>query len=51
VEGARAQEKVAIVYDHAIPKLQFGVQEFENAFKAAGLECVVADPDITPVLG
>jgi hypothetical protein len=35
---ADAQQKVAIVYNHAIPQLQFGVQEFENAFKAAKLQ-------------
>jgi hypothetical protein len=36
--NAHAQQKVALVYDHAIPQLQFGVQEFENAFKAAHLQ-------------
>jgi hypothetical protein len=38
VAGAHSQQKVAIVYDHAIPQLQFGVQEFESAFKAARLQ-------------
>lgn len=38
VVSAHSQQKVAVVYDHAIPQLQFGVQEFENAFKAAHLQ-------------
>src|SRR5271154_6190172 len=36
--SAHSQQKVAIVYDHAIPQLQFGVQEFENAFKVGHLQ-------------
>ena len=38
VVNAGAQQKVAVVYDQAIPQVQFGAQEFENAFKAAHLE-------------
>jgi len=38
VGSAHSQQKVAIVYDHAIPQLQFGVQEFENAFKVGHLQ-------------
>jgi hypothetical protein len=38
VGSAYSQQKVAMVYDHAIPQLQFGVQEFENAFKVAHLQ-------------
>src|ERR1039457_927720 len=36
--SAHSQQKVAIVYDRTIPQLQFGVQELENAFKAATLQ-------------
>ena len=38
VGSAHSQQKVAIVYDHAIPQLQFGVQEFENAFNVGHLQ-------------
>ncbi len=36
--SARAPQKVNIVYNKAIPQLQFGVQEFKNAFKMANLQ-------------
>ena len=36
--SAYSQPKVAIVYDRTIPQLQFGVQELENALKAARLQ-------------
>jgi hypothetical protein len=36
--SAHSQQKVAIVYDQQIPQLQFGVQEFKNAFKMANLQ-------------
>jgi hypothetical protein len=36
--SAHSQQKVAVVYDHSIPQLDFGVQEFEHAFKTANLQ-------------
>ncbi len=36
--SARAPQKVNVVYDKTIPQLQFGVQEFKNAFKMANLQ-------------
>src|ERR1700761_7222308 len=36
--STRPPQKVAVVYDKSIPQLQFGVQEFENAFKKANLQ-------------
>ncbi|MDB4925002.1 glycoside hydrolase family 20 zincin-like fold domain-containing protein [Mucilaginibacter sp.] len=36
--SAGTLQKVAVVYDKTIPQLQFGVQEFESAFKMANLQ-------------
>ncbi|MDB5115155.1 MAG: hypothetical protein JWQ79_647 [Mucilaginibacter sp.] len=36
--SAATPQKVAIVYNKNIPQLQFGVQEFKNAFKKANLQ-------------
>src|SRR5882672_8566970 len=47
--SAVAPQKVAIVYNKAIPQLEFGVQELKNTFKTAGLQYSTATTGATVV--